>query len=503
MPNVRTGLMLSGALLLAACQPVETAPEAPRGERVGTIVFHPCTLDGGRTGQTVEAQCARLVVPEDRAQPDGRTIALNIARLAPEKGQAGLPDPVFFLAGGPGQSATELAGPILAGLRKVNKTRDIYLMDQRGTGQSNPLDCRGVDGKPLPVETAVDGVDGLVLQAGKCLDSLAGRADPRFYTTTDAVADLEALRLALMADQVNLVGGSYGTRVGQQYAARHPGQTRTLVLDGLVPNDLVVGAEFAQTFQRALEAQSSLCRADAACAARFPVDTPTQLAQVVDALKVQPRPVQFRDPATAVVLDETLKADDVTGLAFAFSYVPEMSALLPVVLDEAVQGRYAGLAALARLASQSMSGQINRGLQLSVICSEDDHRQTDEAQAATGTLMGPELSQMFYAACRIWPRGKVPADFTAPLATAVPALLLSGELDPVTPPSYAERVKAHLPGARHLVARGRGHGTLSAGCMPTLLAQFIETADAHALDATCLDALRPVPPFTTFNGWEP
>ena len=143
-----------------------------------------------------------------------------------------------------------------------------------------------------------------------------------------------------------------------------------------------------------------------------------------------------------------------------------------------------------------------RGMQWSVICAEDADRFVEDA-AAGDTLLGPEVARMFFAACPGWPHGTRPDGFTAPLRSELPVLLLSGEFDPVTPPRYAERVLEGLPNGRHLVLRGQGHGTLGLGCMPRLLGQFMETADAKALDAGCLDTMTYVPPFTSFNGWEP
>ena len=498
------GMLAASALLAAGCQPETTAEPADDGlTRYGGLTFQPCTLTGPQAAANVEGQCATLAVAEDPAQPDGRRIDLRIAWLAPDNNQPGAPDPVFFIAGGPGQSATQVAATVAGMLREVRKQRDVFFIDQRGTGGSNPLDCVDAQGQPLVVDesTAVS-VDSVAGFARACLAGLEGRANPAMYTTGQAIDDLDAVRQALGVEQVNLIGGSYGTRVAQQYAARYPQHTRALVLDGVAPNDLVVGAEFAQTFQRAIEGQAALCRADQACVARFPTDTVAQLRQVVADLKASPRSVGYRDPSTAQWRQEPLPPEAVTGLAFAFSYVPQMSALLPVVLDEAAQGRYEGLAALSRLAGSTMAGEINRGMQWSVICTEDADR-LQAAAAGADTLLGPEVAELFYAPCPLWPRGERDPDFTKPLATDVPALLLSGEYDPVTPPAYGEAVAAHLPAGRHLVARGRGHGTLGAGCMPGLLARFMETTDAVGLDASCLDALQPVLPFTSFNGWEP
>jgi pimeloyl-ACP methyl ester carboxylesterase len=496
--------VIAASVLLAACQAAQ-APAAQNAERsYGTLRFHPCTLTSPVAAGNVEAQCTRLSVPENPAAPGGRKIALNIAWL-PVSGQgASEPDPVMFIAGGPGQAATEVASIVDLALRDTRKRRDVFLVDQRGTGHSNPLTCVGADGKPLPLAdvsrspTAAELAD----YAKRCAQSLQGRADPRFYTTTQAIADLDAVRAALGVDKLNLIGGSYGTRVAQQYAARYPAHVRSVVLDGVAPNDLVVGGEFATTFEDAITLQSEQCKASPACAKRFPTDTRAQLRTVVERLRQAPVEVEYRDPASGETKRDQATADTVTSLAFSFSYAPQTASLLPLVLDEAAHARYAPLMSLAQLMGQQMDGQMSRGMQWSVICAEDADRY--RAPAAGGdTLLGPEVAQMFFAACPAWPTGTRPADFTAPFKSQLPVLLTSGELDPVTPPRYAARVLQGLPNGRHLVVRGQGHGTMTLGCMPKLLGQFFESADAKHLDATCLDAMSGVPAFTSFNGWEP
>ena len=142
------------------------------------------------------------------------------------------------------------------------------------------------------------------------------------------------------------------------------------------------------------------------------------------------------------------------------------------------------------------------GMQMAVICSEDADSMVVRAEDAN-TVLGNTMPSSMAAMCKVWPKGEMPADFHKALATKVPALVLEGEFDPVTPPRYGEDVVKTLPNGRLFVLRGQGHSVLGAGCMPKLFAQFIEKADAKALDAKCLDKLAYVPPFTSYNGWEP
>ncbi|NZA24987.1 alpha/beta fold hydrolase [Luteimonas sp. SJ-92] len=497
--------MLLAAALLAGCEagaPAGAAGEAAGARRFGTLSLRPCTT--GSDAARVEAFCGALEVPENRSAPEGRRIDLDIAVLTASGRGGAAEDPVFFLAGGPGQAATEVAPQIGHALREVRRQRDIVLVDQRGTGGSNPLDCRDADGATIELDgTELPDVESLVAFARRCAASLEGRADPRFYTTAEAVADLEAVREALGAERINLVGGSYGTRVAQQYAARHPERVRSIVIDGVAPNDLVIGGEFAHTFEDALRLQSQQCERLPACRERFVADMRAQLRTVMAQLEAAPVEVEYRDAATGESRRDTLTADTVTGLAFMFSYAPQTASLLPLVMDEADQGRYAPLMALTRMMGEQVGGQINRGMQWSVLCAEDADRYRAADAEAEDTLLGPEVAELFFAPCAVWPHGGRGEAFSAPLRGELPVLLLSGELDPVTPPAYAERVLQALPNGRHLVLRGQGHGTLGLGCVPKLLAQFIESTDAGALDAECLDSMTYVPPFTSFNGWDP
>lgn len=497
--------MASTLLLVGAGVPTTAREPAPAAAQrsYGELHFKPCTLTSPLASMNVQAQCAQWRVPEDPAQPQGRRIALNIAWLEAGNDASAEPDPVFFIAGGPGQAATEVAGVVDAALREVREQRDIFLIDQRGTGRSQPLLCLGADGKPLPEpDPAQPTPAALADYARRCAASLHGRADPRYYTTREAVGDLDAVRAALGVDTLNLFGVSYGTRVAQQYARRYPAHVRTLTIDGVVPNDLVVGGEFATTFEDAITLQASQCRKSPACARRFPIDTREQLRAVMARLRQSPVEVEYRDPGTGELARGRLGADGVTSLAFVYSYAPQTAALLPLVLDEAAHGRYASLMSLVELANRQFDGQINRAMQWSVICAEDADRYRAPATAAD-TLLGPDVVTMLFAACPAWPSGIRPPGFTAALQSRVPALLLSGELDPVTPPRYAERVLQGLPNGRHLVAPGQGHNVMGQGCLPAVIGQFIDSADARALDAGCIGSLSGVPAFTSFNGWEP
>ncbi len=461
---------------------------------LGNLQFQPCSLSSSFSKDSMEAQCTTFEVPEDRANPAGRKIALNIAWLAPEKEGDLQPDPLFFLAGGPGQSAVDSFQQMEPAFKELRKHRNVILVDQRGTGKSNLLACEST---PEDVSTP----DAYGAGAARCAEALSKKADLRFYTTTEAVADLDAVRTAIGAAQINLYGVSYGTRVAQQYAMRHPQQTRSIVLDSSVPNSLQLGNIFARNLDDALALQFAQCSNVASCKDKLG-DPRAELDALLAKLRAQPVTVSYRDATSGEQREGQLTAETVAGLVRMYAYMPAAAALLPKLIHEAGAGRYENLMALTQMLQSDMKDSMAMGMQLSVICSEDGDSMIANA-SDEGTVLGNQMAQGLAAMCKAWPKGSAPADFHQPLATQVPALVLAGEFDPVTPPRYGEEVVKHLPNGRLFVLRGQGHAVLGAGCMPKLFAQFVEKADAKPLDGACLDKLNYVPPFTSFNGWEP
>jgi len=466
---------------------------------LGSLDFKPCTLASEFGTQSVEAQCTTFLVPENHAAPNGRKISLAIAWL-PAKGEAE-PDPMFMLAGGPGQSALESFPGIAPAFADVRKKRHILLVDQRGTGGSNKLLCKDASGKSAVLDEDSEDLASAKVFAARCALDLGKTADLRFYSTSDAIQDLDAVRVAIGAPQVNLMGISYGTRVAQQYAKRYPTRTRTITIDGIVPNSLVLGNEHARNLEASLDQQFARCAKDPACARNLG-NPRMRLDALMATLAKTPPMVRYRDAISGESLEEKLTPGHIAMLARMFAYAPAAAGLLPLQLKEAAQGRYESLMALSKLLTGTLGDSIMHGMQLSVICSEDaDELTADPADA--GSLLGTVMIEVLKVQCEVWPRGQRPAAFRKPLAGNMPVLVLSGEFDPVTPPRYGNEVLKPLTNARHLIVRGQGHNVLPVGCLPKLFARFVETADAKALDASCLDKVPYSPPFTGFYGWEP
>lgn len=527
MTNPR--LLLRGALVLAvlgvfawrhwhsapqngrASAPAAAAiPSGAREFQLGTLAFKACELTQKHSGATTAAFCAPFSVPErrdgnPRDDQSGRRIDLNLALIKSDAERADS-DIVVFLAGGPGQAAVETYPQIAGALAPLRKHHHILLLDQRGTGKSHPLDCEATQDdaeRKEQVGETDNGVDVAKLRAAMtaCLAEVEKKADPRQYTTTAAVHDLEDLRQALGAPTFDLVGVSYGTRVAQQYLMRFPDGVRSVVLDSVAPNELVFGQDFAHNLDTALKAQFALCAKNEACAKAFG-DSFASLGKLRDALRAQPQSFAFRDPVTFKAIDARLTANRLAGLVRLFAYTPETAALLPLSIAEGLKGNYIPLAGQTQLLHDDMSGAMNGGMQASVVCAEDaDLIQPDPADA--NTLLGTSLTDALVAMCSVWPRGTRPADFHAPLKSDKPILLLAGELDPVTPPRYAEQVGRGLTHARLVVARGQGHNVIGRGCIPKVVDEFVAKLDPKMLDTKCVDALGPVPALIDFNGAAP
>jgi pimeloyl-ACP methyl ester carboxylesterase len=434
------------------------------------------------------ARCGTVSVPLDPAAPDGATIEIFVARVAALSAEPRA-DPLLLIAGGPGQSTVDFYLQLRGAFEQARRDRDIILVDQRGTGRSaEGFACEAPD--DLSLDTADPDVLARVIDS--CVADL--KHDPRFYTTSVAVRDLDAVRAALGLQTWNLYGVSYGTRVAQHYLRRYPEHVRSVVLDGVVPPPLALGPDVAREAQRALEQIFARCAQDPKCAARFAA-LPQLFAEVLARLD-------------AGAADETdpppISALELRALVRFMSYSATTVALLPVLISEAHAGNYAPLEGQARTLLRELPESLSFPMSNSVACTEDlpyaDGATSDLAATYLGTGVMDALKQI----CARWPVGAIDAAFKTPVVSDTPVLLLSGEYDPITPPSYAERVKAEgLGNSVHLVGRGQGHGLVGVGCVPRILRSFLEDPAPATLDAACLALEPPMPFFLTLLGPAP
>jgi pimeloyl-ACP methyl ester carboxylesterase len=453
-----------------------------------------CTNPGAASARTIRltecrlpklaiaAQCGELAVPEDRSRPDGRTITTTAAIL-PANTLNPQPDPLFILAGGPGQAATGLA-PFAALLVDVRRDRDIVLVDQRGTGRSSPLDCaawRGQDSLAAAIETDP------VPNALACARELAARGvDPAQYTTAAFIADLDAMRAALGYVRINLWGGSYGSRAVLEYLRRHPQRVRSIVLDGAVPPQMALALDVWPTREAALAAVLAACAASAACDAAHP-DLAATLAAIDERFAPGGREIAFLDPSTGEPRTLQLGFAHVLAALQTLLYVPELASLVPEAIARAAADDFGPLFAAVSFLGTEASAQVNTALYFSVTCADDARLAPQRAAAILADVPTRAIAEQTLAVCRIWPHGAAPADAAQPVASDVPALILSGGLDPVTPPAYGTEVAATLSHSRHVIAAGYGHIVSLHACAPRLIAAFIADPTRDALPAGCVE----------------
>jgi pimeloyl-ACP methyl ester carboxylesterase len=479
MQRLHALLCLSLALLAQAC--------AARAATVlDALPLVDCRLEHPAGTGSVAARCGHLSVPEDPAAPQGARLALAVA-VVPALDRSTALEPVFILAGGPGQAASDFYAAYAGAFGRVLRRHDLVLVDQRGTGRSNRLGCD----IPPDVEINTPSPARLAEIATACRRALPGR--PEYYTTSVAVRDLDAVRAALGAPRISLYGVSYGTRVALHYVRRHAAHVRAVVLDGALPPDESPEPAVTGNAVRALGLVFARCHADAACARAFP-DPAGQFERLRAALEAHPVHVRVADPTSGLGRELDLDATGLAGTVRMASYSTATVALLPYVLDRASRGEYAPLAAQLLGFSSHLERQLAYGMNLAVSCTEDLPQVTaaDRARAA-GSYLGRAQFDLLDAMCAGWPAGVVDADLYAPLAAPVAALVLSGELDPVTPPAFGARAAAAFADTRHIVVPGQAHGQLAVGCAPRVIAAFLAAGTARGLDTSCLEHAAPEP----------
>ena len=434
-------------------------------------------------------RCGSVQRALDPARPAGPLIAVHYV-VIPALARRRLADPVFLLAGGPGQSAISLAGAAMGLLQRLGNRRDLVFVDQRGTGRSAPLYCDDTRHAPLAEQADPQRQVQRLATCRRELQALA-HGDLRFYTTLLAMQDLDAVRQHLGAEKINLVGASYGTRAALEYQRQFPTRVRRIVLDGVAPPDMVLPASSGLDAQAALDALFDDCAQQPGCAAAHP-----RLRQDWVALLASlPQSTHIAHPVTGESQALTVTRDMLLGAVRAPLYSPALASALPAAISQAALGRFTALVGLNLISGARKAPRIAEGMHFSVLCTEDMPR-LDGAPALARDFGDSSLRSVAQV-CAEWPRGDVPAVFYAVPVSAAPALLLSGGLDPATPPRHGKRIAAALgPNARHVVVPYAGHGVLGIGCMRDVLYRFIaaeDDAQALAVDASCVAAL-PRPP---------
>jgi pimeloyl-ACP methyl ester carboxylesterase len=492
MRGLRTLVAIAAFALLAGCtnSPTHTAgiatPSEDRSFALGAEAMQRCTSGG------FPAACGGLEVPEDRSDPTGRMIRLNVV-VIPAVSEHPAADPVFFLAGGPGGAATENWAYAAQTFPAIHRDRDIVLVDQRGTGGSNELVF-----PPPPDISGLSRSEGwrrVKRWANGAIEGLDG--DLRYYTSAIAADDLDDVRTALGYDLIDLYGSSYGATLAQYYLRQHEAHVRAVVLDSGTLLDVPILEVMAARSQEALERVFARCDADPGCHASYP-DPARDLRE---AFRLLSHPVKTDAVDYGSGEHVILTSDSLAGRVHDL-LATGRSGEIPRLLHATAAEDFQPLTSLVLAALQEPDpGQV--AMFWSIECSEAwaSHDRRRIAGSGAGSYYASvmqDAGREIDLGCSLMPRIATRADDGHPVRSNVPVLLLNGTLDPQDPPANVADAAVELPNSLVIVAP-QAHTFGHIGCMPDVVAAFIATGTVEGLDTTCVDGL-PMPPFTTSAG---
>ena len=436
------------------------------------------------------AKCGTLEVYENRATKKGRMISLNILVL-PATGDKREPDPWVYFSGGPGSAATEDAAGLADVFKRIREHRDMLFVDQRGTGKSNGLDCPMYN--PDDLQSYL-GYFFPVEDIRKCRPQLEAKADLTLYTTDIAIDDIDEVRAALGYEQLNLFGGSYGTRAALTYLKRYPKRVRTATLQGVAPPNEYMPLDFPLGNERALQGILAECAADEACNAAFPNlkdESKSLLAQLIKG----PVEVEVQKPNSSERVKVKLSRDLAAEAIRYMLYNPVGASRVPLIIHLAAQGNFVPLTEAALRFRKLLVATGFNGMYLSVTCAEDLPwiKPGEGERMAANTFLGDYRLRQQREACALWPRATIAKDYADPVRSDVPVLILTGELDPVTPPSNGDAVAKTLKNSLHIVVPHGAHGLgglENIDCILRLTAEFVERGSTQGIDTSCVKTIR-------------
>lgn len=431
-----------------------------------------------------EVLCGSYTVEENRQQPNGRTIDIQVAVL-PAVSEAKESDPFVLFAGGPGQGARAMGRYVQAAFRGVNETRDIVLIDQRGMGDSAPLTCEmpEADLSTMDSEAANEAYQQMIKDCASNLE-----ADVAQYTQDIANQDIHDILVALGYDKVNLYGASWGTRSALLYANQYPEQVRSVTIDGTAPLSNKVPLYFTRDAEATIKRLLKDCAEDAGCAEAF-ADLDQRFDDFLNNFPAEGIATTIADPNTGKLIEVNVSKDAVLGAIRTILYSPVMTRMLPLAMEKMLANDFRPLAGIL---SGAGDAGMTLGATLTILCAEEFSRFTEAemAERAQDGFEAGTFTKMMYESCQLWPKVSLPEIYAQTLVQQVPTLILSGDLDPVTPPYWGEEMKVHFPNSMHLIAPNTGHNVAPAGCAKDLIAEFVTTTQFDGIDASCLDDIQ-------------
>ena len=402
----------------------------------------------------------------------------------------------MFLAGGPGQAAVELAAGLRMAFSEIRKTRDIILVDQRGTGKSHALECEEISVDKNVYQMIPE--DFSEQEIKDCIAEFSG--DLSQYNSENAIRDFDAVRDALGHEQINIYGGSYGTRAGLVYMRMFPESLRSVVLDSVGPIEVPIGL-FGQSSAQSFNLVLDHCQQEEACNNAYP-NLADEFNQLMTRLEEKPVSIAIPHPRLGTNTEFVISKSKMLGTIFQQLYSVPSRALIPLIIHQAYLNNYMPLAGL--IAMTDGVQMVYTGLLFNITCNEDFPRITEQMSTkdADNNFGGNDSQFAFKKACGIWPQYRPSDDFYQAVTADIPTLILSGGLDPVTPPSNGDYPAATLPNSHHIVVDNVSHGvaTSTGKCGVLMINEFLTSLTPKELDETCLEEVPAESFMSSLNG---
>jgi pimeloyl-ACP methyl ester carboxylesterase len=443
--------------------------------------------------------CGFVVVPEDHFNDLGETLQIAVVVVKDESPDH-QPDPVILLAGGPGEKTVANARQMASLLTPLHPNRDLILFDQRGVGLSEPaLECPDWEEAQYEVldepdvEVALQTTfEALML----CRDQLLDEGyNLEAYTTQQNAADVNAIRIALGYEQLNLYGGSYGSHLAQAVMRDFPEGIRSVVLTSVYPLESSLFIDATTSTANALMYVVERCTADEACSQAYP-DLERVLFEVVERLNAEPLEITLTDALSGEEHEAVLTGDAAFSHLAGLLYQTQLIPAIPQAIYDVYNGDYALMTQL-RSINLVFIKALSRGMQFSVLCTDDLVGKTpedllaarEELPAVLNKSVDPEalIEYSIFGICENWPVEESDAWVKEPVVSDLPTLILAGEFDPVTPPEYGQLVASHLSQGFFFEVPGIGHDITGASACTREMAGAFLNEPGQAPDAGCIE----------------
>jgi pimeloyl-ACP methyl ester carboxylesterase len=406
-------------------------------------------------GQALRTELGRLKVPENRAVSASRSIELAFVRIKSTSKNPG--PPIILVAGGPGTSGIDMPrGTWFQSLATLLPAADVIALDQRGVGQSRPnLECAETTDLALDlVRTRETYAEEIRKQSRSCAAYWRGQGvDLAAYNTEASADDIDAVRTALGAEKMVLIGGSYGSHLMLSTIRRHGDRVARAIVAGTEGPDHTI--KLPANGQKQLEKIAKAVAADPKVGKLVP-DFVGLVKTVLDKLEKAPAIAEATDPRTSQKVNVTLSRFDLQLVTAQGLGSSAFIRQLPAAYYDMAHGDFTWL---AQEVLKKRGQPVGSAMSFQVDCASgtSEERAARIRREAGETLLGDVEDFPIPDVCDAWTAHDLGPAFRSPIASAVPVLFFTGTLDGRTPPSNAEEIKAGFAHSAHIVVENGTH----------------------------------------------